>query len=223
MAEKNAVNTWEHRFEVYLKEDAVAERALERLLDSGFSRDRVLIALARCTNPSAGRRLKESLDDFTPTRVRTERLAKRCAALGLELRRTYGALGTFWPEAGEVLSLADTLVRGGGTLVLADHSQLYSRFTVKSFWRQLPLAILHQRLNIPSSLPWERWCRLYHVARQAHGQFSRIEIQPKSMKRNHDRFLARFPKLDLPVLAQCFAEIAPARPNKFSRWARKMQ
>lgn len=186
---------WKDRFVGYLKDDPIAFRMFRKLIQTGFDREYVLSVLEHQTDPSLGFRLRRLFEKYSPVRRNTRRLAANCKNLEWEIKKVYGSpFGVAFPEAADALALANDLGKRAVQFETQNHTRILAKWTLKSFWKRMPLAVLCEGLNIPRSLSWEELHPLYRLAKLGHGQS--LRVSPKGLAAAHRRFMRSHPEAD---------------------------
>jgi hypothetical protein len=170
--------TWEDRFEFFLREDELAQDVFNRILRQGVLRHHLIAFLEAATDPQTGERLQRLL----PCRGEAQTL------IG-QLQKTAKQLRSFWErptvftlaltrERAAALSTAETLDAHAKVLGEIRWDVIAKMMGYKTFWSQLPIAILCWILLVPVLVPFVDLSRICATALRVRSSFG-LEVKPK--------------------------------------------
>jgi hypothetical protein len=199
--------TWEDRFQLFLAEDVIAQGIFKKLRDESVPRHLVINLLEAASDPDTGRRLQQLL----PSKDQGEILARK-------LRDTAQEIRSFWrpgPFAllsyrSTALSIADSLDEQAKAIAEIDWHLITKRMGFKTFWSQLPIAILCWTLHVPVLVTFVELSHLFDNALRVRRSFRGDVVKPSSfspraLRQTYARFIRREGQTDR---LEAFATVA---------------
>jgi hypothetical protein len=185
--------SWEDRFEILLADDRAAKSVFHRLLGGDIRRHQVIMLLQPVSDPNTGKRLQQLL----PVKEDGQNLARK-------LRKTAEAIRSFWkpstifallPYRMKALTAADNLEEQANALEQIRWDSIARMIGYKTFWSQLPLAVLCWKLRVPKQVTYVELSHMLAVAvRVQHSFGEAIDVRgfsPRALGQTNTRFCRR--------------------------------
>ena len=189
------IKTWEGRFEFFLREDKLAQDALDHILKQGIPPHHLAAYLQAATDPRTGERLQRLLPDKDETKALVGRLQKTAEQIrSFWERQTILAL-VLIQERVAALSTAETLDAHAKALGKIRWDVISKMMGYKTFWSQLPVAILCSILVAPKRVTFVDLSRLCKTAIRVRSSFG-LEVKPhgfspRALGATYSRFCRR--------------------------------
>jgi hypothetical protein len=187
------IKTWEGRFEFLLREDKLARDALDHILKQGIPRRHLVAYLQAATDPQTGERLQRLLPDKDEAQALVGRLQKSAKQLRSFWERPN--IFAFLRERVAALSTAEALDAHAKVLEEIRWDVIARMMGYKTFWAQLPIAILCWILLVPVQVPYVDLSRLCGTALRVRSSFGLVvkpkSFSPRALGATYSRFCRR--------------------------------
>jgi hypothetical protein len=204
MKKRNSHQTdpWDVRFEACLKDDHIAKR----LVKEGANRARLIRLLQAVSDPEIGARTRQFVEEALPARFshieNFSLIPSRESALRLSrnLRKDAKALRQFWwrplfaklPHVEVALSIADALNQQAAMIDKINWKLIRNRLGYRAVWKQFPLALLCEELQVPDRVSYVELSQLLGVALRAHFRSGTLKsFSPEALRKQQERFYTR--------------------------------